>query len=80
MTSDIRPGVVRISEGAWYDPADATKPGSLCKNGNVNCLTFDIGSSKLAQANCGHMAQLEIEKFRGEAPKNTAHSIPEGAV
>lgn len=80
VTSDIRPGVVRISEGAWYDPADATKPGSLCKNGNVNCLTFDIGSSKLAQANCGHMAQLEIEKFRGEAPKNTAHSIPESAV
>lgn len=80
LSSDIRPGVVRISEGAWYDPAEAARPGSLCRNGNVNCLTFDIGSSQLAQGNCGHMAQLEIEKYQHEAPPNTAHAIPATAV
>ncbi|WP_370549811.1 trimethylamine-N-oxide reductase TorA [Edwardsiella tarda] len=79
VTQDIRPGVVRISEGAWFDPADPAKPGSLCRNGNVNCLTFDIGSSRLAQGNCGHMAQLEIEKFQGTPPANTAHDVPRGA-
>ena len=61
VSEDVRPGVVRISEGAWFDPADPAQPGSLCKNGNVNCLTFDIGSSSLAQGNCGQMAQLQIE-------------------
>lgn len=76
VTKDIRPGVVRISEGAWYDPADLSQPKPLCKNGNVNCLTFDIGSSRLAQGNCGHMAQLEIEKYQGPVPKNTAHQAP----
>ncbi|MFU9137669.1 trimethylamine-N-oxide reductase TorA [Erwinia tasmaniensis] len=80
VTGDIRPGVVRISEGAWYDPLDATQPNTLCKNGNVNCLTFDIGSSQLAQGNCGHMAQLEIEKYRGAVPDNTAHALPAGVV
>lgn len=80
VTSDIRAGVVCISEGAWYDPADTRIPGSLCKNGNVNCLTFDIGTSQLAQGNCGQMAQLEIEKFTGKAPLNTAHTVPESTV
>ncbi len=80
VTEDIRPGVVRISEGAWYDPQDPSIPGTLCKNGNVNCLTFDIGSSRLAQGNCGHMALLEIEKFTGEAPANTAHLAQQPAA
>lgn len=78
VSDDIRPGVVRVCEGAWYDPADLSEPKTLCKNGSVNCLTFDIGSSRLAQANCGHMAQLEVEKYRGEEQKNTAHAVPFG--
>lgn len=79
VTEDVRPGVVRISEGAWFDPAEPSVPGSICKNGNINCLTFDIGSSSLAQGNCGQMAQLEIEKYTGPMLKNTAHAVPAGA-
>jgi trimethylamine-N-oxide reductase (cytochrome c) len=79
VTERVRPGVVRISEGAWFDPADPAVPGSICKNGNVNCLTFDIGSSSLAQGNCGQMAQLDIEKYHGPALVNTAHAVPVGA-
>ncbi len=79
VSDDIRIGVVRISEGAWFDPADPGEDKSLCKNGNVNCLTFDIGSSSLAQGNCGQMAQLEIEKYTGPVLKNTAHDVPMGA-
>ncbi|MDN8542762.1 trimethylamine-N-oxide reductase TorA [Erwinia sp. BC051422] len=79
VTEAIRPGVVRISEGAWYDPAEPAEPKTLCRNGNVNCLTFDIGTSRLAQGNCGQMAQLEVEKFTGAPPPNTAHAVPESA-
>ncbi|MBK5145263.1 trimethylamine-N-oxide reductase TorA [Budviciaceae bacterium BWR-B9] len=79
VSEDIRSGVVRISEGAWFDPAEPGEDKSLCKNGNVNCLTFDIGSSSLAQGNCGQMAQLEIEKYTGPVLKNTAHDVPMGA-
>nr|WP_314424148.1 trimethylamine-N-oxide reductase TorA [uncultured Erwinia sp.] len=78
VSDDIRQGVVRVCEGAWYDPADPAESKTLCKNGSVNCLTFDIGSSRLAQANCGHMTQLEVEKYCGEEQKNTAHSVPFG--
>lgn len=76
MSKDIRPGVVRICEGAWFDPAKPGEAGAICKNGNVNCLTFDEGTSSLAQGNCGHMAQLQIEKYRGPALANTAHAVP----
>lgn len=66
ITEDVRPGVVRVSEGAWFDPAEPAEQGSICKNGNINCLTFDIGSSSLAQGNCGQMAQLEIERYSSQ--------------
>lgn len=79
VTENVRSGAVRISEGAWFDPAEPGEEKSLCKNGNVNCLTFDIGSSSLAQGNCGQMSQLEIEKYTGPVLKNTAHSVPAGA-
>lgn len=79
LSTDIRPGVVRVCEGAWFDPAKPGEAGSLCKNGNVNCLTFDEGTSSLAQGNCGHMAQLQIEKYQGPAPVNTAHAVPANA-
>lgn len=43
------PGVARIHEGAWYDPDKGGEPGALCKYGNPNVLTIDIGTSQLAQ-------------------------------
>jgi trimethylamine-N-oxide reductase (cytochrome c) len=30
VSEDIRPGVVNLCEGAWYDPMERGKPGSLC--------------------------------------------------
>jgi trimethylamine-N-oxide reductase (cytochrome c) len=72
VTDEIRPGAIRVNEGGWYDPAEPGKPGTLCKYGDVNVLTLDIGTSKLGQGNCGHSAIAEVEKFKGEAPKLTA--------
>jgi len=72
VTDAIRPGVIRINEGGWYDPAEPGKPGTLCKYGDVNVLSVDMGTSKLGQGNCGHTSIAEVEKFAGEAPPVTA--------
>ena len=42
----IRRGVVRLSTGAWFDPADSGSNRPLEKHGNPNALTLDIGASQ----------------------------------
>ncbi|TKA95564.1 trimethylamine-N-oxide reductase TorA [Cereibacter changlensis] len=76
VTDVIRPGVIRISEGGWFDPADAREAGSLCKYGDVNTLTTGIGTSRLSQGNCGQTAMAEVEKFEGVPPAVTVFSEP----
>ena len=39
----VRPGVVQMATGAWFDPAQPGEIGSLCKHGSVNVLTLDKG-------------------------------------
>ena len=68
VTDVIRPGVIRINEGGWYDPVNPREPNSLCRYGDVNNLTTSVSTSKLAQANCGQTAVVEIEKFTGTLP------------
>ena len=70
-------GVIRIQEGAWYNPAEGGKIGTLCKNGDPNVLTNDLASSKLAQATIAHTALVQIEKYTGPALKVTAFDGPE---
>ena len=50
VTEDIRPGVVQLPTGAWYDPEDPREDAPLCVHGNPNVLTRDIGTSALARA------------------------------
>jgi biotin/methionine sulfoxide reductase len=75
----VRPGVVILSTGAWYDPEQPNSPGSLEKHGNPNVLTLDKGTSKLAQATTAHSALVEIERWTGPLPAVTAHAVPEMA-
>jgi biotin/methionine sulfoxide reductase len=76
VTDAIRPGVVQLSTGAWFDPLDPAEIGSLDKHGNPNVLTLDKGTSKLAQCCSAQTALVEVERFRGEAPPVTAFSTP----
>lgn len=80
VTDDIRPGYVKVSEGGWYDPAEPGKPGSLCKHGNVNVLTKDIPTSKLADGNCGQSGIVQVEKLKGTPPPVTVFGPPRGAA
>ena len=79
VTDAIRPGVIRVNEGGWYDPVEPGTDGSLDTYGDVNTLTVDIGTSKLAQANCGHTALAEIETFTGDLPDVKVFDTPKNA-
>jgi biotin/methionine sulfoxide reductase len=68
VTDDIRPGVVRLPTGAWYDPEDADEDNPLCVHGNPNVLTRDIGTSSLAQGCCGQLTTVQVERFTGNLP------------
>ncbi|SDJ23017.1 trimethylamine-N-oxide reductase TorA [Aliiruegeria lutimaris] len=76
VTEDTRSGVIQLQEGAWYDPADASEAGSVCKYGDPNVLTPDIPTSKLAQGTAGCTCMAELELFQGDAPAVTAFSEP----
>jgi biotin/methionine sulfoxide reductase len=75
ITPDIRPGVVRLSTGSWFDP-DPT-PGAPERHGNPNVLTLDIGASELSQGCIAQTCLVEVEAFTGPVPPITAHTLPE---
>ena len=76
VTDKIRTGVIMISEGGWYDPAEPGKIGTLDKHGNVNTVTTDKGDSKLAQGNPSNTALAQVEKYTEALPYVTAFTPP----
>ena len=72
----VRPGVVVLPTGAWYDPLVPGEIGTLEKHGNPNVLTLDKGTSKLTQGCSAHTALVEVEKFTGDLPPITAFDPP----
>jgi biotin/methionine sulfoxide reductase len=77
VVSDVvRPGVVRLSTGSWFDPASWEVNGSLEKNGNPNVLTLDVGASRLSQGCTAQTCLVEIEKWHGATPQVTAYDLP----
>jgi biotin/methionine sulfoxide reductase len=76
VTDAIRPGVVQLATGAWFDPLDPAEIGSLDKHGNPNVLTLDKGTSKLAQSPAAQTALVEVERFAGDAPPITIFAPP----
>jgi len=76
VTDLVRPGVVQLSTGAWYDPLDPADLNSMCVHGNPNVLTLDKGTSKLAQGCAGQHTLVEIEKWRGPIPEIRVYDPP----
>lgn len=55
ISDDIRPGVIQIATGAWFDPEGVT-----CRKGNPNTLTPDKGTSALAQGPIAHSCLVKV--------------------
>ena len=78
VTDRIREGVILIHEGAWYDPERPGHWDTLCKHGNVNLVTMDKGTSKLAQGNVANTVLVKVNRYRGIPPRVTAFTPPRG--
>lgn len=74
VSTDVRPGVVQLSTGAWYDP-DPADP-RVCRHGNPNVLTADRPTSRLGQACTGQHALVEVEAYHGALPPLTVDGPP----
>ncbi len=76
LSDGVRPGVIQLATGAWYDPV---KPGigALDRHGNPNVLTRDEGCSKLSQGSVAHSTLVEVERFDGVAPPVESFAPPE---
>ena len=78
LSNALRPGVVQLSTGAWYDPEDPTAKRPFCVHGNPNVLTRDAGTSRLAQGSIGQLTLVEVERFDGPLPPIRAYDPPPG--
>jgi len=76
LSERLRPGVVQLATGAWYDPLEPGRIGTLDKHGNPNLLTRDRGTSRLAQGPSAHSTLVEVERVTGEVPPVTAFEPP----
>lgn len=76
ISDQLIPGVVQLATGAWYDPLEPGQPGSLDIHGNPNVLTYDRGTSRLAQGPSAQTTLIHIEKWAGELPPISVFSPP----
>jgi biotin/methionine sulfoxide reductase len=79
LSEALRPGVVHLSTGAWYDPKDPAAEKPFCVHGNPNVLTRDAGTSRLAQGCTGQLTLVEIERWEGPLPPVKAFDPPRGS-
>lgn len=82
VTEEIRPGVVAMATGAWWNPArgapangDGQGP-ALCVHGNPNALTQDVGTSRLGQGTAAQSCLVEIARWDEPLPPVTVHAPP----
>ena len=76
LTETIRPGVIELATGAWYEPLDPADPQSLEIHGNPNTLTRDVGTSKLGQGPSAHSCLVEVESFDQPLPEIKSFQQP----
>lgn len=76
LSAQVMPGVVQLSTGAWFDPADAEDEQTGCVHGNPNIVTRDIGTSSLSSGCTGQLSAVEVERFEGELPPVQALDPP----
>ncbi|WP_372622222.1 molybdopterin-dependent oxidoreductase [Falsiroseomonas sp.] len=76
VTDAIRPGVVAMATGAWWNPARPGATDAPCLHGNANVLTQDVPTSRLGQGSAAQSCLVQIERWPGELPPITVHAPP----
>jgi biotin/methionine sulfoxide reductase len=76
VTDRIRPSVAQLATGAWYDPETEGPERGMDRHGNVNVLTRDAGTSRLAQGPIAQSLLVQIERFDGQPPIIRAFDPP----
>jgi len=79
VTDTVRPGVIVLPTGSWYQPADDAD-AALEIAGNPNVLTLDKGSSTLGQGCAAHTCLIAVERYRGNAPHRPTFAPPKVAA
>ncbi|MCR5942758.1 Asp-tRNA(Asn)/Glu-tRNA(Gln) amidotransferase GatCAB subunit C [Ochrobactrum sp. XJ1] len=72
VSEDVADGVIQISTGAWLDLDE----DGLDRHGNVNVLTMDTPTSRLAQGPTAHTTIVFVERYEGKAPDVLAFEPP----
>jgi biotin/methionine sulfoxide reductase len=75
IDANVRPGVIMLATGAWYDPDEANDP-NRCKHGNPNVLTRDFPTSPLSSGPSALTCLVEIVRLSGDASEVTIHQPP----
>lgn len=70
LSTGILQGVVQLPTGAWYDPVDPLAKRPLCRRGNPNVLTRDVGTSALGQGCTGQLTVVQAVRFTQEISDN----------
>lgn len=73
LDDGVRPGVIVLPTGAWFDPSGDDE---LEVHGNPNVLTRDVGTSTLCQGTSAHSCLVELERFDQPLPPVTVFSPP----
>jgi biotin/methionine sulfoxide reductase len=76
VTEAMSRGVLQLQTGAWYDPDEPGRIGTLDRHGNPNVLTLDKSTSKLAQGPISQTTLVEIERWTGPLPPIQAYDPP----
>ena len=76
LSDALRPGVVQIATGAWYDVLDPADPTSLEIHGNPNAVTNDIGTSSFAQGPSANSCLVEVERYDDALPELNVFTPP----
>jgi biotin/methionine sulfoxide reductase len=76
VTDAVRPGVIQLQTGAWYDPDTPGLVGALDRHGNPNVLTLDKGTSKLAQGPSSQTTLVEVERWAERVPDIAVYDQP----
>ncbi|MGJ8522358.1 Dimethyl sulfoxide/trimethylamine N-oxide reductase [Carnimonas sp. R-84981] len=81
IDAGIKPGVVKLATGAWFDPgldfSEAT-PSGLERHGNPNVVTADRPSSSLTQGTSAMSTLVEVVALQGNPPELSCFTLPRG--